>query len=126
MAPLAITPIVTSKGPGRKYIHFSPNFCCHSANGNLVIYWLCCVNIKTIAKQYQFIAPMAIFPKVTLKVPGRKYIHRKTTSLGRWLWNGQISYVVTSKVLVEKKLISAPIFVINHFLLIISLIISLK
>jgi hypothetical protein len=46
---MAITSIVTAKGPGRKYIHFSPNFCCHLAYGNLVVYWLCCANIGTIA-----------------------------------------------------------------------------
>jgi hypothetical protein len=75
MAPLAISPIVNSKSPGRKYIHFSPNFCCHSAYGNLVVYWLCCTNIGTIAKQIQFMAPMAISPIVNSKGPVRKYIH---------------------------------------------------
>jgi hypothetical protein len=72
---MAITPIVNSQGPGRKYIYFNPNFSCHLAHGNLVVYWLCCANIGTIAKQFQFMAPMAIKPVVNSKVPGRKYIY---------------------------------------------------
>jgi hypothetical protein len=36
---MAISPIITSKVLGRKYIHFSPSFCCHLAYGNLVVYW---------------------------------------------------------------------------------------
>jgi hypothetical protein len=48
IAPMAISPIVTSKVPGRKYFHFSQKFCCHLAYGNLVVYWLCCANIETI------------------------------------------------------------------------------
>jgi hypothetical protein len=72
---------------------------CHMPNGNkswakmnifstrtfwVLVYWLCCANIRTIALQIQFMAPMAISAKVTSKGPGRKYIHFSPTFVAIW------------------------------------------